>query len=351
MKSSFKLNTHLLKRKVPNLTVAAKRAGLRPATVSNLTTGKIPISRAEVKTLVALSQIADCTLDELIIIEDETEKIETGIKTIDLFAPLVRGGTAGLVARQDMGQLVLLGELFYRMRKLHFYTILFMPNTNIQGLNDVIKNADYFSSTTNDTFKKLNEINLNQDFIIGVDRSMVVSGDLTNLKERIRKETDRSITFVIVDITGQSVDDDIPFGPLESYWSFDIDLVTRRMYPGINPISSTSSLIESEYLDADHLSVVRPAKKLLRRYRELTFIVNTFGFNKLIERDQEVYTRGLRLEAFLTQPFYIAEEVTAKAGEWVSLQETVKAVQSILDGKTDNTKVEDLMYIGALNPK
>lgn len=348
MHGSIRLNTHLLKRKVPNLTVAAKNVGLRPATVSNLTTGKIPIGRAEVRTLFALSKIADCTMDELIILGDETEKIETGIKIIDLFAPLVRGGTAGLVARQEMGQLVLLAELFYRMRMLNFYTLLFIPETDMKGIADVMSNVDYYSSDMNDISNKINEMNNNQDIMIGIDRSRLLSGDLNILRERISNETNSSITFIIVDTTGESVDEDFPFGPLESLWSFDMDLVTRKMFPGINPIASTSSLLENEYLDADHLTVVRHAKKILRRYKELRFIVNVFGDSKLTEKDKVIYNRGLRLEAFLTQPFYVAEKFSLKRGEWVNMQETINNVRSIIEGKNDKMEVEDLLFIGCL---
>lgn len=115
---SLRLNVALLRRKVPNLTTAARSVGLRPATVSNLCTGKIPVGRAEVRTLVALATLAECSLDELILRGEKVEMIETGIKTLDLFAPLAKNGTVGLVARPGMGQLVILAELFYKMKKM-----------------------------------------------------------------------------------------------------------------------------------------------------------------------------------------------------------------------------------------
>ncbi|WP_342720203.1 hypothetical protein [Sediminibacillus albus] len=92
MKDDIKLNVDLLRKRVPNLTVAARSAGLRPATVSNLCTGKIPLARAEVQTLVRLASLAECSVDELIIKKGGESMLETGIKTLDLFAPLVRGG-------------------------------------------------------------------------------------------------------------------------------------------------------------------------------------------------------------------------------------------------------------------
>ena len=91
MVDDIRLNVPLLRRRVPNLTVAARNVGLRPATVSDLCNGKIHLGRAEVRTLVLLAELANCTLDELVIRNGGMEMIETGIKVLDLFAPLVRG--------------------------------------------------------------------------------------------------------------------------------------------------------------------------------------------------------------------------------------------------------------------
>ena len=88
---NIRLNVSLLRRRVPNLTSAARDVGLRPATVSNLCTGKIPVGRAEVRTMVALAELAQCSLDELILRGENVEMIETKIKTLDLFAPIVKG--------------------------------------------------------------------------------------------------------------------------------------------------------------------------------------------------------------------------------------------------------------------
>src|SRR5690606_15810272 len=112
--------------------------GLRPATVSNLCTGKIPVGRAEVRTLVALADLAECSVDELLIRGEKMEMIETGIKTLDVFAPLAKGGTVGLVARPGMGQLVVLAELFHRLRNNDFKTVLLLPEGDHLGITDVL---------------------------------------------------------------------------------------------------------------------------------------------------------------------------------------------------------------------
>ena len=128
MSDDLLLNVPLLRRRVPNLTVAARSVGLRAATVSDLCTGKIPVGRAEVRTLVGLASLAGCTLDELVLRGGVAGMIETGIKVIDLFGPLVRGGTAGFVARPGTGQMAVMAEILRRLRVQRvFHTIRLAP--------------------------------------------------------------------------------------------------------------------------------------------------------------------------------------------------------------------------------
>ncbi|MCI0184738.1 hypothetical protein MM817_03035 [Acidibacillus sp. S0AB] len=95
MDDDIRLNVPLLRRRIPNLTTVAKASGLRPATVSNLCAGKISLAKAEVRTLVTLATLAGCTLDELVIRGGGIAMMVSGIKVLDLFAPLFRGGTVG----------------------------------------------------------------------------------------------------------------------------------------------------------------------------------------------------------------------------------------------------------------
>src|SRR5919201_1834843 len=129
MDDRLQLNVSLLRRRVPHLSAAARSIGLRPATVSDLCTGKIPIGRAEVRTLVGLSALAGCSLDDLVLRGAAMGLLETGIKPVDLLAPLVRGGVAGLIARPGVGQLVLLAELCRTLRlRRGFATVLWLPD-------------------------------------------------------------------------------------------------------------------------------------------------------------------------------------------------------------------------------
>lgn len=344
----LRLNVSLLRKRVPNLTSVARSVGLRPATVSNLCTGKIPIGRAEVRTLVALSSLAECSLDELIIIKEKVEIIETGIKVIDLFAPLTNGGTVGLVARPGMGQLVVLGELLFRLKNRGYVSVLLKPQGNYPEITDINNYVDIIVNSVEEAYEAMEEIGDNTGIAFATDRSHVITREIYKLQERLQDAGVNSVTTFLVDLKGEAVDVDLPYGPLETLWQFDADLAARNKYPAINPLYSTSTVLEGGYIDQLHLIVQQRAKKLLRRYRDLRSLVIVYGINKLPNSEVQTYNRGERLEAYLTQPFYVAEEFSGKKGENVNLQETIADVRKILGGYTDKREVEDLDFIGKL---
>lgn len=344
----LQLNVPLLRRRVPNLTTAARNMGLRAATVSNLCTGKIPVGRAEVKTLVALATLAGCTLDELIIRGGAMGMIETGIRVLDVFAPLVRGGTIGFVTRPDQGQMVLLAELYHRMKSRGFATVFWMPTVERIGIRDVVDEVEVICHTMDEVYEQIAKVRHEQDVLLGADRSVVLSGELLTLKERLQEAGTRPVTIALVDTMGDGIDEDTPYGPLDTLLRFDADLAVRSYFPAINPVISTSTLLEGAQLEAMHTTIQQRARKLLRRYRELRALVSARGIEKLPESDITIYRRGERLEAFLTQPFYVAEEFTKKPGSWPTLIDSLESIRRIVDGAADDVSVENLTYIGRL---
>ncbi|MDP4084168.1 MAG: hypothetical protein Q8934_06085 [Bacillota bacterium] len=344
----LRLNVSLLRRRVPNLTSAAKSIGLRPATVSNLCTGKIPVGRSEVRTLVALASLAQCSLDELILRGETVEMIETKIKTLDLFAPIVKGGTVGLVARPGMGQVVILAELFYRLKREGFSIVLLKPEKDHPVVNDLTNDADVVVNTIQEAHEKIISFGMNKDVIFTADRSHILTGEIYELQNQLAVSSIQSVTTFLLDLKGASVDEDLPYGPLETLWQFDADLTARHKFPAVNPIYSTSSVLEGAYVDQNHQSIQQRAQKLLRRYRELRSLVNVKGLNGIPSSEVQTYKRGERLEAYLTQPFFVAETFTGKKGESVNLQDTLLDVRKILEGGTDFMEIESLNYIGSL---
>ena len=342
----LRLNVGLLRRKVPNLTSAARQVGLRPATVSNLCTGKIPVGRAEVRTLAALASLANCSLDDLIIRGEKIEMIETKIKTLDLFAPLAKGGTVGLVARPGMGQLVVLTELLYRFKNEGYKTILLMPEGEHQGINDLAENAEIIINTIDDAYKTIANMGGDQEIIFVADRTHVITGHIQQLQENLQEIGIHTVTTFLVDLTGEVVDENFPYGPLETLWQFDADLAARHRYPAVNPLSSTSSVLEGAHLDQEHFTIQQKALKLLRRYREIRSLVNVSGLERIPASELLTYQRGERLEAYLTQPFYVAEDFTKKPGQSIPLQDTLNDVNEIIKGAADSKNVSELEFIG-----
>lgn len=345
---NLSLNVSLLRRRVPNLTSAAKSVGLRPATVSNLCTGKIPVGRSEVRTLVALASLAECSLDELIIRGETVEMIETKIKALDLFAPLAKGGTVGLVSRPGMGQLVVVTELFYRLRKDGFVTVLLKPEGDYPEIKDILDYVDIVATSIDDAYEKMATAGKDKEIAFAADRSHVITGKVYELQERLNDIDIQGVTTFLVDLKGDVVDEDLPYGPLETLWRFDADLSFRYKFPAINPVYSTSSVLEGIHIDQNHFTTQQRAQKLLRRYHELRSLVNVKGLESIPKSEVTTFKRGERLEAYLTQAFYVAEEFTGQKGVAVALQDTINDVRKILDGNTDSKDVEALTYIGKL---
>lgn len=346
MLKEIRLNAELLRRKVPNLTVAAKSIGIRPATVSNLCTGKIDLGKAEVRTLVGLATLANCTVDELILREVKLNMIPTQIKVLDFFAPLVAGGTVGIVARPGMGQLVILAELLHRLKESTYETILLMPEATSSDMEELAGLANYVVHSCEEALDKMTK--LDSEIVFITDRSYLISGDLLDLQDLLVHQVTREITTILVDISGDVVDEEMPYGPLETLWQLDADLAVRHLYPAVHPLQSTSSIVEGIDLDQKHFSLRQRAQQLLRRYKELRSFVNVHGKERLQEKDITIFNRGELLESYFTQPFFVAEAFTKQKGLEVLLTETLRDVEIILDGRVDTLNPEQVRYIGSL---
>lgn len=344
------LNVSLLKRRVPNLTAAAPSVGLRPATVSDLTTGKISVGRAEVRTLVALASLAECTLDELVVRAGPASMVETGLKTIDLFAPLVRGGAAGLIFRPGIGGVVLLAEVFRRLREHRdFVPLIWLHPAAGRSPREALPQAAATAGSLDEMLALIEEARAERDVIVGADRSQVVSGELLELRERLQEPGARPVTFALYDLTTEARDLEAPFGPLDTLWQFSSEMFARGLFPAIDALPSTSVLLEGAQLEAEHQALAARARSVLRRYREVKSLLEVRGsMDRFTEDERLKFHRGERLEAFLTQPYYEAESFTNKPGVWVSLRQTLDGVRRILDGAADKLSRESLMFVGTL---
>jgi F-type H+-transporting ATPase subunit beta len=350
MEDRLHLNVPLLRRRVPNLSAAARSIGLRPATVSDLCTGKIALGRAEVRTLVGLSVLASCSLDDLVVRGVGTGMLETGIKPVDLLAPLVRGGIAGLIARPGWGQLVLLAELCRTLKlQRSFATVLWLPDEDTPLPEELLTEPGASVRDLTEISTLITQLSGEQDVFVVAERRRAISGELVQLRARLQESGTRPVTFALYDAYGEAADSETaPFGPLDTLWQLDVDLAARTLYPAIDPLASTSTLLEGAQVEAVHLGLAQRTRRLLRRYREWRAVVAVRGLDHLPQEEQVQYRRGERLEAFLTQPFFVAEPFTNRPGAWLPLHETLSDVRHILDGGTDDIDAQRLSYIGRL---
>jgi F-type H+-transporting ATPase subunit beta len=276
--------------------------------------------------------------------------VETGIKVIDLFAPLVRGGVAGAISRPGVGQVVLLAELLHRLRAQRgFATVLWLPDEVHPNLDELV--AESSVSAVSEILALVEAQRGERDVFVVADRGHVLSGEMLQLHEQLRAAGSRPVTFGLYDLSGDAAyTEGAPFGPLEAVWRFDTWLAAEGLYPAIDPVLSTSVVLEGAQLEASQLTVATAARRLMRRYQELRELARVRGVETIPVGEQPTFVRGQRLEAFLTQPFYVAEPFTKRAGEWVPLADTLAGVRRIIEGAADAVDPEHLRYIGALKP-
>ncbi|MBM7693752.1 F0F1-type ATP synthase beta subunit [Peribacillus deserti] len=244
-----------------------------------------------------------------------------------------------------MEQLV---EFFYRLNKEGYQIILSKPEGEHPEINDITDNVDAVVESIEQVNQQITALGENRHVIFTADRSSLLNGGIYELQKQLQHSKVQSIITFLLDLKGESVGKELPFGPLETVWKFDPYLSARHQYPAVNPIHSTSALLINANLGQNHISIQQRARKLLIRYRELCSTVNERGLNSIPASDIETFNRGERLEAYLTQPFYVAEPFTGKKGESVNLQNTLTDVQKILNGETDKEDIEALTYIGSL---
>uniref|UniRef100_UPI0013904B25 ATP synthase beta subunit C-terminal domain-containing protein n=1 Tax=Indiicoccus explosivorum TaxID=1917864 RepID=UPI0013904B25 len=267
-----------------------------------------------------------------------------GNQSACFFAPVVRGGIAGIVARPGMGQLVIVAELIHRFREKGMKTVFFAPEQTPAVLEESIQLADAVTGTAEETIEALRTSGTSA--VLFADKGRVDSGEFFRVQEETGPEP---VTAVLVDLTGSAVDEDFPFGPLETVWQLDAELAARQLYPAVSPLYSTSSILEEMNMDERHFQLRLKVQKVMRRYRELRAMVQVRGEESVPEAEKEIYRRGEHLEAYFTQPFYTAEEFTEMAGVSVPLTKVLTDVEAILNGQTDRKSTEDLKFTGALS--
>ena len=164
--------------------------------------------------------------------------------------------------------------------------------------------------------------------------------DMGDLQERIASTTEGSITSIqAVYVPADDLTDPAPattFAHLDATTTLSRALASKGIYPAVDPLDSTSTMLQPDIVGDEHYGTARAVQSTLQRYKELQDIIAILGLDELSEEDRQVVARARKIEKFLSQPFFVAEVFTGMSGKYVTLEETIKGFNMILDGKLDD---------------
>jgi F-type H+-transporting ATPase subunit beta len=322
------------------------------------------------------------------------EVMETGIKVIDLICPVLKGGKVGLFGGAGVGKTVLIQEFINNIAKFHSgYSVFAGVGERTREGNDlyhemqdsgVIKNTALVFGQMNEPPGARLRVALSgltiaegfrdqgKDVLLFVDNifrftqagsevsallgrlpSAVgyqpnLQQEMGGLQERITSTKDGSITSVqAVFVPADDFTDPAPataFAHLDSTIALNRALTDLGLYPAVDPLDSSSTILDPEIVGEEHYNVAREVQRILQRYKDLQDIIAILGMDELSDDDKQTVARARRIQRFLTQPFYVAEQFTGNPGKYVSLKDTIKGFREILDGKHDS-KSEGAFYM------
>ena len=315
------------------------------------------------------------------------EILETGIKVIDLLAPYAKGGKIGLFGGAGVGKTVLIQELIHniateqggysiftgvgeRSREgndlwhemkesgvidktaLVFGQMNEPPGSRMRVAQTGLTIAEYFRDVKKqnvllfiDNIFRFVQAGSEVSALLGRMPSAVgyqptLANELGELQERITSTKDGSITSVqAVYVPADDLTDPAPantFAHLDATTVLSRKIVEQGIYPAVDPLESTSRILEPSIVGEEHYMVARKTQEILQKYKELQDIIAILGMEELDENDKKIVYRARKIQKFLSQPFHVAENFTGIAGQYVPIAETIKGFKMILDGELDD---------------
>jgi F-type H+-transporting ATPase subunit beta len=316
----------------------------------------------------------------------KVEILETGIKVIDLICPMTKGGKAGLFGGAGVGKTVLIQELINNIAKFHSgYSVFAGVGERTREGNDlygemaesgVLKNTSLVFGQMNeppgarlrvalsgltiaegfrdkgsdvllfvDNIFRYTQAGAEVSALLGRLPSAVgyqpnLAQEMGQLQERITSTKEGSITSVqAVYVPADDFTDPAPanvFAHLDSTIALSRALTEIGIYPAVDPLDSTSNILDPEIVGEEHYTVAREVQRVLQRYKDLQDIIAILGMEELSEEDKQLVARARKIQRFLSQPFFVAEQFTNNPGQYVKLTDTIAGFKEILDGKHDD---------------
>ncbi len=333
-------------------------------------------------------------------LESKTEMFETGIKVIDLLTPYVQGGKIGLFGGAGVGKTVLIQEMIARVARDHGGVSVFAgvgertregndliaemeeagvigqtalvfgqmdepPGTRLRVALSALTMAEYFRDVQNqdvllfiDNIFRFTQAGSEVSTLLGRMPSAVgyqpnLADEMGQLQERITSTRGHSITSMqAIYVPADDYTDPAPattFAHLDATTELSREIASRGLYPAVDPLTSTSRILDAQYIGQTHYDVAVQVKQILQRNKELQDIIAILGVDELSEEDKIVVNRARRLQQFLSQNTYMAEKFTNIPGSTVPLAETIESFQMIVSGKVDHIAEQAFFNVGSLD--
>ncbi len=327
------------------------------------------------------------------------EVFETGIKVIDLIAPFTRGGKTGIFGGAGTGKTVIIMELIRSIATVHKGNSVFagvgertregtqlyremlesgvMKDTvmvygqmnepagaRLRVALSALSMSEYFRDQGRDVLLFIDNIfrfsmsGSEVSALLGRMPSAVgyqptLSTEMGELQERITSTRSGSITSMqAVYVPADDYSDPAPvatFTHLDATIALERSIVEKGIYPAVDPLASTSRILDPNIVGEDHYATAREVQQVLQRYKDLQDIIAILGVEELSEDDKLLVARARRIERFFSQPFFVAQQFTGLEGRYVSLKETVRGFREILDGKHDTLPEQAFMMVGSID--
>ncbi len=329
-----------------------------------------------------------------------TEILETGIKVIDLICPILKGGKVGLFGGAGVGKTVVVKELihsvatkhggysvfagvgersregndlYYEMKEsgvldktcLVFGQMNEPPGPRLRVAQTGLSIAEYFRDEEQrdvlmfiDNIFRFTQAGSELSALLGRIPSAVgyqptLAQEMGAIQERITSTKRGSITSVqAVYVPADDLTDPAPattFGHLDSTIVLTRSLAELGIYPAVDPLDSTSTILSAAIVGDEHYDVARRVQKTLQRYRELQDIIAILGMEELSEEDRRTVQRARKIQRFLSQPFFVAEVFTGFPGKFVPMKDTVRSFKAILDGELDDVPEQSFYMKGGID--
>jgi len=332
-------------------------------------------------------------------LESKTQMFETGIKVIDLLTPYVQGGKIGLFGGAGVGKTVLIQEMIQRVAQDHGGVSVFAgvgertregndlivemeeagvfdktalvfgqmdepPGTRLRVALSALTMAEYFRDVQNqdvllfiDNIFRFTQAGSEVSTLLGRMPSAVgyqpnLADEMGLLQERITSTRGHSITSLqAIYVPADDYTDPAPattFAHLDATTELSREIASRGLYPAVDPLASTSRILDPRYVGQEHYDVATQVKSILQRNKELQDIIAILGVDELSEEDKTVVARARRIQQFLSQNTYMAEKFTSVPGSTVPVTETVEAFKKIAAGEFDHIAEQAFFNIGGL---